>query len=280
MSDPVAAITEATATGEVAVIFADIRLVLGVDVVNLIWRHLATLPGALPWAWGVLRPLYTDGTIGGEAIGLHNSLGMPELPAFPPEVFASAGLVSSDLSSIRNVLAAYDRTNAMALVALSALLISLDDKPSSINTGLSADAKPLHPAPPTLPLPVLLNLSDLSPATAELVQTLNRLGTRRGSPILASMYRHLAHWPTYLALTWTLIAPFDSDGRLDRLIIEVVANAQLRASVCVERLHSTFSEPPEPALAATIRKAIEPFTGDVIGKMLVICAMLRAATDA
>jgi len=51
MSDPVPAITEAGATGEIAAIFADIRHVLGVEVVNLIWRHLATLPGALPWAW-------------------------------------------------------------------------------------------------------------------------------------------------------------------------------------------------------------------------------------
>ena len=51
MSDPVPAITEAAATGETAAIFADIRQVLGVDVVNLIWRHLATMDGALPWAW-------------------------------------------------------------------------------------------------------------------------------------------------------------------------------------------------------------------------------------
>ena len=52
MSDPVPAVTEAAATGETAAIFADIRQVLGVDVVNLIWRHLATIEGALPWAWG------------------------------------------------------------------------------------------------------------------------------------------------------------------------------------------------------------------------------------
>ena len=70
ISDPVPAITEAGATGEIAAIFADIRLVLGVDVVNLIWRHLATIPGALPWAWGTLRPLYADGSIAAEAAAL------------------------------------------------------------------------------------------------------------------------------------------------------------------------------------------------------------------
>jgi len=47
MSDPVPAITEAAATGETAAIFADIRQVLGVDVVNLIWRHLATIDNGI-----------------------------------------------------------------------------------------------------------------------------------------------------------------------------------------------------------------------------------------
>jgi hypothetical protein len=47
MSDPVPAVTEAVATGEIADIFADIRHVHQVAVVNLIWRHLATFPGAL-----------------------------------------------------------------------------------------------------------------------------------------------------------------------------------------------------------------------------------------
>ena len=63
MSDPVPAVPEAAAIGDIAEIFADIRRVLGVGVVNLIWRHLATIPGALPWAWGTVRPLYVDGTI-------------------------------------------------------------------------------------------------------------------------------------------------------------------------------------------------------------------------
>src|SRR5260370_16469466 len=90
MSDPVPAITEAAATGEIAAIFADIRLVLGVDVVNLIWRHLATIPGALPWSWQTLRPLYADGTIAEEAAALHGDLALPRLPPFPATTFLPA----------------------------------------------------------------------------------------------------------------------------------------------------------------------------------------------
>ena len=39
-----------------AAIFADIRETLGVEVVNLIWRHLATIPGALlKMEWSTLH---------------------------------------------------------------------------------------------------------------------------------------------------------------------------------------------------------------------------------
>src|SRR3954464_6880418 len=104
MQDPVPAIAEADASGETAAIFTDIRAVLGVGVVNLIWRHLATIPGALPWAWGTMRPLYVDGTIATEAAALHDDLDLPKLPAFPLEVLSAVGLLESDVNTIRNVL--------------------------------------------------------------------------------------------------------------------------------------------------------------------------------
>ena len=63
MSDPFPAIAEAAATGETADLFADIRATVGVRVVNLVWRHLATIDGALPWAWAAVKPLYLDGMV-------------------------------------------------------------------------------------------------------------------------------------------------------------------------------------------------------------------------
>ncbi len=63
----------------------------------------------------------------------------------------------------------------------------------------------------------------MSPTTAELVLAMNALGTQRKDPVLASMYRHLAHWPPYLALAWAIIAPLDADGRLGRAIGDAAA---------------------------------------------------------
>lgn len=274
MSDPVPAIAEASATGAVAEIFADIRQVLGVEVVNLIWRHLATIPDALPWVWGMLRPLYADGTIAEEAQALHGWLGLPQMPSLPHDLLAAIGLSGDEEATIRNILAAYDRTNAMALVALSALLCRLDGPPSATGRLAEARSKPsAEPAP--IPLPPLPGLDTLPEPVANLVLTLNRFGTRRENPVLASMYRHLAYWPGYLALSWALIAPLDANGSLAAAIEDALAKARTEAARLAARLHAP---PIDPATAAAIRAAVEPFAGDVIAKMVVICALLRAAT--
>ena len=224
MSDPVPATTEAAATGETAAIFADIRQVLGVDVVNLIWRHLATMEGALPWAWWALRPLYVDGSVIHEATALHKALALPPMPSIPAEVFTGLDLRADDMAAIRAVLAAYDHTNAMAAVALTALRARLDG-------GTPREVAAAEPTPVAaaarIGLPKLLDLTEVQAGTAALVTALNEFGTRRPGAVLASMYRHLAHWPSYLSFAWLLLAPLDSDGRLTGAIEQ----ARLAASV-------------------------------------------------
>ena len=275
MSDPVPAITEASATGVVAELFADIRGVLGVEVVNLIWRHLATIPNALPWAWGTLRPLYADGTIAAEAQALHDRLTLPHLPPLPLELLAAIDLGSNELASIRDILAAYDRTNAMALVGLSALLFRLEGQPATSEPIAELSPGSSLSTTTRIPLPPLPGLDALPEPVADLVATLNRLGTRRDNPVLASMYRHLAYWPGYLALSWALIAPLDAEGFLERAIADALAKAQAQAAGLARRLRAP---PLDGTTEDAIRAALEPFAGDVIAKLVVICALLRAAT--
>jgi hypothetical protein len=252
--------------------------VLGVEVVNLVWRHLATIPRALPWTWGTLRPLYVNGTIAAEAAALHDDLDLPRLPQFPSEALAAIDLSGGDVSTIRHVLAAYDRTNAMALIALSGLLCRLDSGPSARNAASSHGVGVVYEPPPSIPLPSLPVMAELPPATAELVLILNRLGTQRDGAVLASMYRHLAYWPAYLALAWTLVAPLDVDGSLDRSIADATAKSRVRATRVAMQLHDSSAVPIDPALSDAVRAAVEPFAGDVIAKMVVICALLRAVT--
>jgi hypothetical protein len=124
-------------------------------------------------------------------------------------------------------------------------------------------------------LPKLLDLAEMQAGTAVLVTALNGFGTRRPGAVLASMYRHLAHWPSYLSFAWLLLAPLDGDGRLATAIQQAQRAASVRANRLLVRLAGS---PPPPAQAAAISTAIEPFAGDVIVKMLVVCAFLRRVT--
>ena len=103
MSDPLPAITEAAATGEIADLFADIRTTVGVRVVNLVWRHLATMEGALPWAWAAVKPLYLDGLPDGAMAAFHRTMDIPKL----------ASLAGDEPASVDAVLASYDHSNTI-----------------------------------------------------------------------------------------------------------------------------------------------------------------------
>ena len=281
MSDPVPAITEADATGEVAALYADIRAVYGVSVVNLVWRHLATIPGALPWAWETVRPLYQDGTIAREAAALRAARRLPPVVVLPAEVFLAAGLGAADVARIGEVLDAYERTNPMALIALSVALErlthpDLGEGEAAPSQGVPPPAEPAIAPPPMLRLPSLLRLEEMAPATAALVARLNRIGTAGPDPVLASLYRNLAHWPGYLALAWTVVAPLDAGDALRQSIGDTLAAARVRAAAI-----AGLAPRPRAVLAAVQRPAVERaiglFTGEAIARMVVLCGVLRAA---
>ena len=52
---------EAEASGNAREIYEEIKSLCGVPMVALIYRHLATIPGALEWAWALLRPVMAAG---------------------------------------------------------------------------------------------------------------------------------------------------------------------------------------------------------------------------
>ncbi|MGE0423153.1 MAG: hypothetical protein AB7O88_12860 [Reyranellaceae bacterium] len=270
--DPVAAIAEADASGEIAALYADIRATLGVGVVNLIWRHLAAIDGALPWAWSAVRPLYAEGIIEAEAERFRERMRLPDLPRVPAEVLSAVGLDAAALAGARTVLATYDRSNPMNLMALSALLAGLD---GHVATGGQPGAG--RPGGVEGALPKLLSEADLAPETWALVLRLNMLGERDEGRVLASMYRHLAHWPGMLGLIWALLAPVDADGTLGSLISDNLATAKARARVLAGRLKPSGDADLSPAGRVAARRAITLFVDHPIGKMVTICRMLSLA---
>jgi len=209
--ESVPSILETDATGEIADIYADIRRTLRTSVVNLIWRNLATMPGALRWTWSTVRPLYL-GPAFGHAEAVCRTLALPDIPELFVNALSAAGVDATALSAIGGVLDTYYHTNALALVVLSALL-ALDD-PARVE-----DVRPVQVVRDAAPieLPALPPMAALEPGVQRLIGELNAFGEDGDPYLIASMYRHLAYWPGYLTLVQTTLAPLQADGSLNAL---------------------------------------------------------------
>lgn len=259
MADPFPAVTESSATGATAEIFGDIRRTVGVRVVNLVWRHLATIDGALPWTWNAVKPLYAQGMVDCAAIRFRETMSLPML----------ASLAGDEPSSVDAVLASYDHSNTINLFALGALVAWLRGdtaRHGTPETGLRLPA-------PDLTLPKLA-LQEQTPAEIwALVLRLNRFGDSQ-PVILASMYRHLAHAPDFLRKLETALAPVEADGTLGQSIALNKRQAYEQAKVLARAI---AAEPP--ASASAIEAGLSAFVDVAIGKMVTICRAIRVARE-
>lgn len=258
MSDPFPAVAEASARGETAALFADIRATVGVRVVNLVWRHLATIDGALPWAWAAVKPLYVQGLPDRAAADFRDEMTVLNL----------ASLKGPQPASVDDVLASYDHSNTINLFALSALVAWLREEAAAMGEPRGG---PRLPAP-DVTLPKLASAEDVSPETWAMVLRLNKLGDRPQPLILASMYRHLAHAPQFLERVEAALVPRQADGSLDRAISGNRAKATAKARVLARAISA-----PRPAEATRIETGVAAFVEHAIGKMVTICRSVRAA---
>jgi len=270
MAESVPSILESDAKGETAEIYADIRKVLGTSVVNLIWRNLATMPGALSWTWSTVRPLYL-GAAPLHAEAVRSTIALPDWPKFSADTLLAAGIDESDQGIIRNVLDSYQYTNALALVVLSALLAHYEPRPADTVTAATAAPKPAG-----IKIPELPPMDALDPEVAALIEELNTFGEDREPQLIASMYRHLAYWPSYLALVRTMLAPLQRDGRLNALTLSTRALGHAHGAVLASHLKP--SAPPD-----TLKDALAScrlFVEHPIARMTGLCALIRRATEA
>ncbi len=269
--DPVETITEAEATGEIADLYTEIRAGLGVPVVNLIWRHLAVIPGGLSWAWHSVKPLYETGAIASEAASLRGDISISPGRGLSSDAIDVIGLSQADTARIVMVLDSYERSNAMNLLSLSALYARLDGRQKATTT-LASQSDPGEPVQGQMPK--LLSLDDMPAETRQVVLALNEFGAR--TAIMPSMYRHLAHWPGFLALLHVYLATIHADGRLEAMMQQILSNAAAKA----EHLAGALDEPATALSAeseARVRQALETFIDGPLVKMVAIVACIRAA---
>ncbi len=269
-TDPVVAVTEQNAEGQVAEIYQDIRATLGVPVVNLIWRHLATFPGALEWSWASVKPLYEENIIHAEASALRRKISVPVDVGLSPLHLKASGLTEDDIYSIKVVLDSYHKSNAMNLISLSSLLAKLNGKSSNsanyIDLLDSVETKGVDGR-----MPELIPLLSMPESIRNLVMDINKIGGRE--QILPSMYRHLANWPQFLALISLLLLPYEKKGTLESHIEYSINEAHIRGVQIAGRLAVPDFFISDVVESQT-KDALEKFTKGPLGKMTAVVSII------
>jgi len=263
---PLAEVREDEAMGETAAIYNQLRQATGVPLVNLIWRHAASMTGMLPWAWDMVVPALRSGAVAAAVQRLSKAVPLPPLPAADP---VRDGMQLADLGRILDLVETYNRGNLTNLVLLTALRKQLEEGPAAQRAKPGPPAAPPRMLPPVPPIP---RLDSLPPELAAAVQ---RLAARHGASakgVIPSLYLHLALWPPAVeALPRWLGDALTPEGIArgrDAAVAAAAAEAQA--------IHAMLGDIPAPEIATTqLLPALRTFTSEVIPAMVPVGLALR-----
>ncbi len=264
----------AEATGIEKAIFAEIVATNRVPMVALIYRHLGALPGTLAWAWSALGPAMRDGTVAAAADTLAE--GPTALPALALPAAAALDLRPIDVAAIRYVAAAFNTANPQNLIAARTLRRLLEapeaaraGAPEAVTGGITIAAR--YPA-----LPPMVAYADMPDALQARLRPL--LGATPA--IVPSLYRHLAHWPAFLAAAAEAIAPVLADGAFAAAVEDLSRRADGPVAALEARARETdfAAGRPAPPDAMRLRETLDDFAR-VIPEMIVIGGLIARGFD-
>jgi hypothetical protein len=192
---------EHQATGEIAVIYDEIRRFSGVPYVSSLQRYLATMPGVLEWAWRALRPAIVSGVIQETGWRLADEVRISPLPRISAAALRIWDVDGAGLTAIRNIAENFVRVSPVNLMTGACLrLLLTGTRPAG--AGLTEDW-----TPPAMLAPMPGNVDPAALPTDERA-VLMQLGTEMdGKPFVPALYRQLAHWPAFLAWVATELGP-------------------------------------------------------------------------
>lgn len=271
----VAQIPERDAAPEVAALYEDIRRVTGTPLVNLIYRHLATMQGALPWVWSLIRPLVLDGTIEAAADRVGAAAHLPVLAAFSAAELQHAGIGDAEETLVRRVLWAYNRGNRLNMVSLSAVWLLLDEGATNVPRSaplVAQRADTVEEASlPSIP-PIRTPDSLDSETTARLSEI---AALHSGGGVLPSLYLHLANWPGFLALAYERLIPPLRDGAVRRGGDEVARRVAREARGIAARM--TTDLPAPAGHISALHAVLDTFAHSLIPEMIPVGGSLARA---
>ncbi len=183
-----AEIDEATAPPGIAAIYARIRHLTGAPMTALIWRHIATFPGALAEVWQAIGPLYEAGLLQEAAWqGAHDSVRIAPA-SLSDEKLAAAGLDLDARAAYVRILDAYNRANPVNFVAVRALSMRMA---APAMPRMAYPVRAWTPPDPVPALPPMVAVPALALQDRRMIDVLSSDPDLDRSQVVPSLYRHL-----------------------------------------------------------------------------------------
>lgn len=260
----------------VRAVYAEIRQATGTPQVNLIWRHLALDPAVLGWAWRTIAPAYRDGRIAAAAGRLRERLSVPHRPP------VWEGLADADATSVRAVLAFYDRGNTANLIGLTTLLHLAGAEAPEATAGLPAPqvtarseggSAAAAPEAAAAPVPRLPRREAVPP---ELMSLVTDLAERQGTAafgVLPSLWLHLTLWPAAIRRAHATVGPLLDTPEWRTALRRLLAEAEVLAAGTA----SGLAPLPPPDDAAGRLHTVRRFVGTAIPQMVLAGRILSGA---
>ena len=260
-------LSERDATGEKAGIYAEMKELGAVPMVALIFRHLATLPGGIEWAWDALRPVWKSGRLQEAAWHIAREAPLEPLAAITRPALKALDVDDAGLAEIHIVLAAYNRANPENMLSVLCLARLARGREATVALDARAWVPPPAPGP-------LVAMGDVASLPAEMVELLDLVAApgEPGAPrVVQSLYRHFLHRPAFLALAVTLLKQRFDDGAIGRGVEAIRTSMNEAAAAIVEGLSAPPA--PDPGIATACAR----FGEGVIPQMIVAGALLERA---
>jgi hypothetical protein len=264
-----AELAERDATGEKSAIYAEMKRLGGVPMVALIFRHFATLPGALEWTWNAIAPAWRSGRLQEAAWRIAREAPLQPIAKVPRPALTALGVDSAGVQEICEVLEAYNRANPENMLTVLCLL--------RLSGGRRAP-RPLEPRvwtppPVSAPLVPMIDVAAMPQHVSDLLDLVRAPGAVDCPRVVQSLYRHFGHRPAFLALAVTLLGQRFADGSIDRSVDAI----RQEMNAAADTLSAALSAPPAPHPG--IRLASERFGATVIPQMIVVGRLLQDALN-
>lgn len=196
-------VDEYAATGETERVYHEIRQVLRVPGVNLVFRTLASFDDFFPMMWDAMRPNAETRVFehAGDTLRKHAVMAAQTFPLV--QVFDNIDLGPSQKYQIRAALRLYHYINPKLLLFVSAVRLALRGELAG-GSGHDAGERIERGVPQAL---YPMEMIEEEQADEEVSAVFEDIKETLKLPSINSDYRTLALWPSFLSAAWHQVKP-------------------------------------------------------------------------